>query len=126
MGNVWDIAEKGRHKKYQVYNIIYKIKYSEDGYTAEDLAEELGIHLKTAARHLRELWALDLIYISDWDRNYQQPVPVMSWRVSGRQADRPRPVPSTGAEQAKKYRKRKKDKKIRTERLILIRNDFII
>lgn len=126
MGNIWNVAEKGRHQKYQVYNLIYKLKYSDDGYTAMDLADELGLHLKTAARHMRELWALDLIYISDWDRNYQQPVPVMSWRTSGRQEDKPRPTPCSPAALAKRYRKRKKDIKIHTEGLLLTENDSII
>lgn len=104
----WDSVHKGNYKKYQLYNLIYKLKYSEDGYTAYDLAEELGVHPKTAARHLRELWSLDLVHISGWDREHHMPIPVLSW---GEGKDKPSPKPLTNKEKAKRYRQKVKETK---------------
>lgn len=105
--NWWTEAEKPGQQKFQVYKVIALFQDSiQNGMTAMDLADELGIHLKTAVRHLRELWTLDLIYISDWDRNWNMPVPVFRW---GSKTDKPRPLAKTNAKKTANYRTRKKN-----------------
>lgn len=94
--------------KYQVYRVLAHLQNGEP-VTCRDLAEELDMNLKTAQRHLRELWALDLVYISGWDREYHQPIPVYMWAMSSApKNDVPRPQAMTPAEAAKRRRHRKR------------------
>lgn len=89
--------------KYQVYRVIDHIK-DREAYTCSDLALELGMHVRTAQRHLKELYMLDLVYICGWDKEYQQVVPVYRW---GNKPDVARPTALTGAEMSRRYRERK-------------------
>ena len=81
---------KHRTMRYEVYRVIDTLKSHRDAYTNYDLHEELGMHPKTAYRHLRELWALELIYICGWDREHNQPIPAYRW---GNKPDVERPEP---------------------------------
>jgi DNA-binding IclR family transcriptional regulator len=75
---------------------------------AEDLADELGMARAWAARHLRELWTLDLVYIAGWDREACMPVPVYRW---GNRPDAKRPEARTRAEYMRRYRARLKERR---------------
>jgi len=86
--------------KYQVYKVIAHLQ-NKEAYTSDDLAFELGIAQRTAQRHLKELWVLDLVHICGWDRNYQSHVPVYQW---GKKPDVARPKPLTPSEIGKRYR----------------------
>lgn len=83
-----------RLKRNQAYNVIDACQRNEY-MTAEDLAHELGLHYKIAERHLRECWALNLIYIASWDRKHHHHVPVYRW---GAKQDAAKPKPLTKAE----------------------------
>jgi DNA-binding IclR family transcriptional regulator len=89
--------------KYQVYRVIDHLQ-NREAYTCADLASELNMHVRTAQRHLKELYMLDLVYICGWDKEYQQTVPVYKW---GNKADVPRPTALTWAQRAKRNRERK-------------------
>ena len=89
--------------KYQVYRVIAHLQ-DREAYTSNDLAYELKIDKRTAQRHLKELWALDLVHICGWDREYQQPIAVYRW---GNRPDVEKPSPITRAESAKRYRERR-------------------
>lgn len=99
-------AEPGSRLTYQVYKFIYQIQYH-GPYTAEDLAHDLGVNRRTAVRHLRELWSLDLIHICNWDRAYHWPIPVFAW---GNRHDKPRPMAKPPDERGRRYRERQKMK----------------
>lgn len=92
--------------KYQVYQVIAHLQNREP-YTYEDLAHEMGVHPKTAYRHLRELWSLDLVYICDWDRQYHQWVPVYKW---GNRPDAEKPEAYTAAQKTARYRERVRER----------------
>lgn len=95
--------------KYQVYRVIDHLQ-NKEAVTCRDLAEELGMALKTAQRHLRELHAQDLVYVAAWDREYHQPIPVYKWAVVETiKTDAPKPKAMTAAEAAKRRRKRAKE-----------------
>lgn len=90
--------------KYQVYRVLDLLQ-NREAYTATDLAHELGVHVRTAQRHLKELYMLDLMYICGWDKEYHQTVPVYKW---GNKEDAPRPTALTKVQIAARYRERKK------------------
>jgi len=92
--------------QYQVYKVIDHIK-DREAYTYEDLAYELKMHPKTAYRHLRELWSLDLVYICGWDRVYQQWVPAYRW---GNKPDVEKPAAYTPTEKSRRARERKRER----------------
>lgn len=102
MSTFWEKGDSPKLLKYQAYKAIHLLKYS-GPYTSVDLAHELKCHVKTASRHLREMWALDLIYISAWDRNHHTPIPAFAW---GKRKDIPQPTPYSNAEKAKRRRER--------------------
>jgi len=102
----WYHEKPRRTRRYQVYKILGELK-DNGPYTIEELSEVTGIHQKTVTRHVREVWALDIIYICEWCRNYRMPVPVFKW---GRGIDRPQPDPYTDAEKAKRQRERVKER----------------
>lgn len=86
---------KKRNRAYEAISLLQ----SGDVYLAEDLAHELGVHYKIAERHLRELWVLDLIYISGWDRLHHHWVPRYRW---GNRADAKKPAALTPTERHKR------------------------
>jgi DNA-binding IclR family transcriptional regulator len=90
--------------KFQVYRVVDLLQ-NKEAYTASDLAHELGVHVRTAQRHLKELYVLDLVYICGWDKEYHQTVPVYKW---GNKDDEPRPTALTKAQIAARHRERKK------------------
>lgn len=98
--------KKKIRRKGQVFRVLDKL-LTDDPYTAEDLAHELNIAYLTAKRYLRELWMLELIHITAWDRRYNYSVPVYKW---GGGADKIRPKPYTREEIAKRYRAKHKDR----------------
>jgi len=85
-------------RRYQIYRLLGEVK-DHGPTTAFDLAEETGVHEKTVRRHLREAWMLDILHISDWDRNHRMPVPVFSW---GPGRDKPQPAVLTNYEKKKR------------------------
>lgn len=89
-------------KRNQAYHVIEILKRREP-VMHEDLMHELGIRRNAASRHLRELHALDLIYISSWDRVYQQWVPVYRW---GTRSDMEKPVAYTNAEMKRRQKQK--------------------
>lgn len=93
-------------RKFQVYKVIDVLMQNKEPYDKYDLAHELNIEPKTAYRHLKELWMLDLVYICAWERKYHQPHPVYRW---GNKPDVERPAALTEAETSKRYRERKRN-----------------
>lgn len=91
--------------KFQVYKVINHLQNKEP-VTKHDLAHELSMTHRTAQRHLKELWALDLVHICGWDREYQQHIPVYRW---GNRPDVEKPRPYTNAETTRRYRERLKN-----------------
>lgn len=79
------------------------MRHNRRSHTKYDLSVALDIHHRTAQRHLKELHALDLIYIASWEKEYQQWIPSYKW-TQKRQDDAPRPEPLTGAECTARYR----------------------
>ena len=102
----WQV-KPSKEPKYKVYGFIAKLK-EEGPWTAEDLAEDMQCHIKTASRHIREAWMLSLIHICEWDRTtmHGYPVPVFAW---GDKKDRPQPTVFTCAERSKRYRDKIRD-----------------
>lgn len=92
-------------QKYQVYRVIAHLQ-NREAYDKYDLAFELEMHPKTAMRHLKELWMLDLLYICGWEKEYQSFHPVYRW---GNKPDVERPEALSGAERSKRYRDRKRN-----------------
>lgn len=92
---------------FVVYRVINHVQ-NREAYTADDLAHELGMHQRTAQRHLRELWSLDLMYICSWDRNYKQPVPVYRW---GNKPDVEKPRALTSVETSARYREKQRERR---------------
>lgn len=88
--------------KYQVYKVIALLQ-NREAYDKYDLAFELEMHPKSAARHLKELWTLDLLYICGWEKEHQSFHPVYRW---GNKPDVERPEALTDAEVSKRYRER--------------------
>ena len=86
-------------KRVAAYMVIDHMNRGEPT-TAEDLLVELGMHRNPARYHLRELWALNLVHICEWDRQYQQWVPVYKW---GNLPDKERPAAYTNAETRRRY-----------------------
>lgn len=91
--------------KYQIYRVIDLLQ-SKEPYDKYDLAFELELNPKTASRHLKELWALDLLYICGWEKEYHNFHPVYRW---GNKPDVERPAALTNAETSKRYRERIKN-----------------
>jgi len=77
--------------KFQVYRVMAHLQ-NREAYDKYDLASELKMHPRTAARHLKELWALDIIYICDWEKEHQSFHPVYRW---GNRPDVERPAAET-------------------------------
>lgn len=94
-------------QKYQVYQVIAQLQ-NREAYDKYDLAFELEMHPKTASRHLKELWALDLLYICGWEKEHQSFHPVYRW---GNKPDVERPAAVSGAERSKRYRDRKRNER---------------
>jgi hypothetical protein len=86
-------------RKNHAYNVIHFLR-TNDYASAEDIAHEFSLHYKIAERHLRECWALDLIYISSWDRKHHHWVPVYRW---GNRPDAAKPRPLTPQEVETRY-----------------------
>lgn len=86
-------------KRNRAYEVIEYMQRS-GAVMAEDLMHDLGIQRNCAGRHLRELWTLELIHICNWDRQYQQWVPVYRW---GNRPDKERPEAYTNAETRRRY-----------------------
>lgn len=92
-------------RKIQCYKFIAKMQEGETQ-TAHELAHELNTDLRTAARHLKEMWTLELIYICGWDREHHTAIPVYRW---GSRPDVERPPTRTRNEIAALYRARKRE-----------------
>lgn len=92
-------------QKYQTYQVIALLQ-NREAYDKYDLAFELELHPKTAMRHLKELWALDLLYICAWEKEHHSFHPVYRW---GNKPDVERPAAITSAEASKRYRERKRN-----------------
>jgi hypothetical protein len=92
-------------QKYQVYRVIAHLQ-NREAYDKYDLAFELEMHPKSASRHLKELWMLDLLYICGWEKEHQSFHPVYRW---GNKPDVERPEAVSGAERSRRYRERKKN-----------------
>jgi len=95
-------------QQYQVYKVIAHLQ-NREAYDKYDLAFELNMHPKTASRHLKELWVLDLLHICSWEKEHQSFHPVYRW---GNKPDVERPAASTGAERSKRYRERIKSARL--------------
>ena len=91
-------------KRNQAYHAIDIMKRGEP-VMHEDLMHELGIRRNAAARHLRELHMLDLVYICSWDRVYQQWVPVYRW---GSRPDVEKPAALTNAQIKRRGKERRR------------------
>jgi hypothetical protein len=89
-----------RLRKNHAYNVIDYLKSNEYA-SAEDISHEFQLHYKIAERHLKECWALDLVYIRTWDRKYHHWVPVYKW---GNKPDAEKPRPLTKQEVEERYK----------------------
>lgn len=91
---------KRKHPKvFQGYRVLYLLMSTKDPYTIHEIAHDLQISPVTAYRHLRELWSMDFIHISGWDRTYRHWMPVYQW---GEGKDKSRPKPLTRVQIARR------------------------
>jgi hypothetical protein len=81
-------------KRNKAYAVIDMFKRGEP-LLREEIQQELGLTKVAANRHLKELWVLDLIYISGWDRAHHEWAPRYRW---GNKPDVSKPAPLTPSE----------------------------
>lgn len=74
-----------------------------DAVMREDIQHDLGITRDRARWNLRELYALDLIYICGWDKARNQWAPVYKW---GNKPDVEKPAPLTRSQVNRRWRER--------------------
>jgi hypothetical protein len=88
--------------QFRVYRVI-ELVMNKEAFTSEDLANDLGIGKKVAQLHLKNLWMLDLMYISGWEREGTHNIPIYRW---GNKPDVEKPQPEDRSVTDRRYRQK--------------------